>query len=55
MTELIAAAVNELISHDTLRVKAFERTGCLLRLHADNVEDAEVKPQGSLKLPYLSI
>jgi hypothetical protein len=53
MTELIAAAVKELISQDMLRVKAFERTGCLLRLHTDDVENAkQVKPQGVLKLPY---
>jgi hypothetical protein len=51
MTELIAAAVKELISQDTLHFKAFEWTGRLLCLHAADVGDAKVKPQG-LKLPY---
>jgi hypothetical protein len=51
MTNLLARAVTKLQGDDSLRVKCFERTGCLLRLNADMEHDAKVKPQG-LKLPY---
>jgi hypothetical protein len=51
MTNLLARAVTKVQGDDSLRVKCFERTGCLLRLTADMEHDAKVKPQG-LKLPY---
>jgi hypothetical protein len=41
MTEMIAAAVTDLKAQETMRVKAFERTGCLLHLLAHDAEDTK--------------
>eukprot|EP00978_Attheya_sp_CCMP212_P030234 scaffold110430_cov70-Attheya_sp.AAC.2 len=51
MTNLLARAVTKVQGDDSLHVKCFERTGCVLRLTADMEHDAKVKPRG-LKLPY---
>jgi hypothetical protein len=51
MTELIVAVVKEVLAQETMNVKAFDRTGCMLRLCVHDDKDAKVKPQ-SLKLLY---
>lgn len=51
MTQLLHASTEAIRRRDDLRKGCFTRTGCLLTVLPDEVEDAKVKPQG-LKLPY---
>jgi hypothetical protein len=45
MTNLVAAATEECLKNDDMRVGCFQRTGCLMELHKAASDDL-IKPQG---------
>jgi len=50
ITKLVGQAMQSIMSADSLRVGAFERTGCLITLLISKKYDEKIRPQGAESL-----
>ena len=50
ITTLVGQAMQSIMSEDSLRVGAFERTGCLITLLMSKEHDNKIRPQGAESL-----